>query len=410
MSNELNIYSDLLIGIKNRVRQGQIKAYLAVNTELLATYWDIGKMIHERQQQEGWGKGIIPRLAIDLKNELSEVKGFSERNIARMLTFYKEYQSITIWQLPVAQLEKDRNTILPLPVAKLETDENSISPLPVSELENNPNLISQRAVAKLETDENSILPTPLAKLENTDLHIFNKVSWSHHIILMQKIKDLPNRYWYMQQIVEQGWSRDTLIAQIKSNVHERQGTLVHNFDATLPDIHSQWAKSVFKDPYIFDFTTLATEFSERELEVALTKNVEKFLVELGAGFAFVGRQYRLEISDKDVYLDLLFYHLKTRCFIVIDLKKGDFLPEYAGKMNFYCSAVDDILKHETDQPTVGLILCQGKDKVFAEYTLRGMTKPIGISEYELTRILPDNLKGSLPSVEEIENNLNELGL
>jgi predicted nuclease of restriction endonuclease-like (RecB) superfamily len=410
MSNELNIYSDLLVGIKNRVRQGQIKAYLAVNTELLATYWDIGKMIHERQQQEGWGKGIIPRLAIDLKNELSEVKGFSERNIARMLTFYKEYQSITIWQLPVAQLEKDRNTILPLPVAKLETDKNSISPLPVSELENNPNLISQRAVAKLETDENSILPTPLAKLENTDLHIFNKVSWSHHIILMQKIKDLPNRYWYMQQIVEQGWSRDTLIAQIKSNVHERQGTLVHNFDATLPDIHSQWAKSVFKDPYIFDFTTLATEFSERELEVALTKNVEKFLVELGAGFAFVGRQYHLEISDKDVYLDLLFYHLKTRCFIVIDLKKGDFLPEYAGKMNFYCSAVDDILKHETDQPTVGLILCQGKDKVFAEYTLRGMTKPIGISEYELTRILPDNLKGSLPSVEEIENNLNELGV
>ncbi len=410
MSNELNIYSDLLVGIKNRVRQGQIKAYLAVNTELLATYWDIGKMIHERQQQEGWGKGIIPRLAIDLKNELSEVKGFSERNIARMLTFYKEYQSITIWQLPVAQLEKDRNTILPLPVAKLETDENSISPLPVSELENNPNSISQRAVAKLETDENSILPTPLAKLENTDLHIFNKVSWSHHIILMQKIKDLPNRYWYMQQIVEQGWSRDTLIAQIKSNVHERQGTLVHNFDATLPDIHSQWAKSVFKDPYIFDFTTLATEFSERELEVALTKNVEKFLVELGAGFAFVGRQYHLEISDKDVYLDLLFYHLKTRCFIVIDLKKGDFLPEYAGKMNFYCSAVDELLKHETDQPTVGLILCQGKDKVFAEYTLRGMTKPIGISEYELTRILPDNLKGSLPSVEEIENNLNELGL
>lgn len=380
MSNELNIYSDLLVGIKNRVRQGQIKAYLAVNTELLATYWDIGKMIHERQQQEGWGKGVIPRLAIDLKNELSEVKGFSERNILRMLTFYKEYQSLTIWQLPVAKLENDENSIRQLPVTQLENDRNSISPM------------------------------ELAKLENTDLHIFNKVSWSHHSLLIQKVKDVSTRFWYMQQIVEQGWSYDTLNSQIKSNVHERQGTLVHNFDTTLPDIHSQWAKSVFKDPYIFDFTTLATEFSERELEVALTKNVEKFLVELGAGFAFVGRQYHLEISDKDVYLDLLFYHLKTRCFIVIDLKKGDFLPEYAGKMNFYCSAVDDILKHETDQPTVGLILCQGKDKVFAEYTLRGMTKPIGISEYELTRILPDNLKGSLPSVEEIENNLNELGL
>jgi len=380
MSNELNIYSDLLVGIKNRVRQGQIKAYVAVNAELLATYWDIGKMIHERQQLEGWGKGVIPRLAIDLKNELSEVKGFSERNIRFMVQFYTEYQSITIWKLAVSKLENDVSTNVKLPVSKLENSETSIS------------------------------PTPLAKFENIDEQLFNKISWSHHIILMQKIKDLPTRYWYMQQIVEQGWSRDTLIAQIKSNVHERQGTLVHNFDATLPDIHSHWAKSVFKDPYIFDFTTLATEFSERELEVALTKNVEKFLVELGAGFAFVGRQYHLEISDKDVYLDLLFYHLKTRCFIVIDLKKGDFLPEYAGKMNFYCSAVDDILKHETDQPTVGLILCQGKDKVFAEYTLRGMTKPIGISEYELTRILPENLKGSLPSVEEIENKLNELGL
>ncbi len=366
MSNELNIYSDLLVGIKNRVRQGQIKAYVAVNAELLATYWDIGKMIHERQQQEGWGKGVIPRLAIDLKNELSEVKGFSERNLKTMVQFYSEYQSLRIWQLPVAKLENNETPIGQLPVAQLENNENSIGKPPVSQLENT---------------SNSISPMELAKLENTDILIFNKVSWSHHIILMQKIKDLSIRNWYMQQIVEQGWSRDTLITQIKSNVHERQGTLVHNFDATLPDIHSQWAKSVFKDPYIFDFTTLATEFSERELEVALTKNVEKFLVELGAGFAFVGRQYHLEISDKDVYLDLLFYHLKTRCFIVIDLKKGDFLPEYAGKMNFYCSAVDDILKHETDQPTVGLILCQGKDKVFAEYTLRGRTKPIGISEY-----------------------------
>ena len=395
MSNELNIYSDLLVGIKNRVRQGQIKAYVAVNAELLATYWDIGKMIHERQQLEGWGKGVIPRLAIDLKNELSEVKGFSERNILRMLTFYKEYQSLTIWQLPVAKLKNDETSISPLPVSELENSETSNSPLPV---------------AKLENSSNSISPTPLAKLESIDEQVFNKVSWSHHSLLIQKVKDVSTRFWYMQQIVEQGWSYDTLNSQIKSNVHERQGTLVHNFDATLPDIHSQWAKNLFKDPYIFDFTTLATEFTERELELNLVQHVEKFLVELGAGFAFVGRQYKLEVSDRDFYLDLLFYHLKMRCFVVIDLKKGEFMPEYAGKMNFYCSAVDDQLKHETDQPTIGLILCQGKDKVFAEYTLRDINKPIGISEYELTRILPDNLKGSLPSIEEIENNLNELGL
>lgn len=380
MSKELTVYKDLLGGIKARVRQGQVKVFQTANAEMLATYWDIGKMIHERQQQEGWGKGIIPRLAIDLKNELSEVKGFSERNIARMLTFYKEYQTLTIVQLPVAQLE---------------TATNLISPLLVSDLDNN---------------TSSILPTPLAKLQPNEIELITKTSWSNHILLIEKIKDLSARFWYMQQIVEQGWSYDTLNSQIKSKVHERQGTLVHNFDATLPDIHSQWAKNLFKDPYVFDFTTLATEFTERELELNLVQHVEKFLVELGAGFAFVGRQYKLEVSDRDFYLDLLFYHLKMRCFVVIDLKKGEFMPEYAGKMNFYCSAVDDQLKHETDQPTIGLILCQGKDKVFAEYTLRDINKPIGISEYELTRILPDNLKGSLPSVEEIENNLNELGL
>jgi hypothetical protein len=176
MSNELNIYSDLLVGIKNRVRQGQIKAYVAVNAELLATYWDIGKMIHERQQQEGWGNSFIPKLAIDLKNELSEVKGFSQRNISRMLTFYREYQSLTIWQLPVSKLKNGETSISQLPVAKLENNPNSISPLPV---------------AKLETDENSISPTPLAKFENIDEQLFNKVSCTHHIILMQKLKDLP---------------------------------------------------------------------------------------------------------------------------------------------------------------------------------------------------------------------------
>ena len=365
MNTELTFYKNLLLDIKNRVRQGQIKAYVSANAEMLATYWDIGKMIHERQQIEGWGKAVIPRLAVDLKNELAETKGFSERNILRMLTFYKEYPDV--------------------------------------------NLISPLAVAKLENDTNSISPMALAKLEKIDNQLFVSVNWSIHVLLIQKVKDLSTRLWYMEQVVAQGWSFETLTTQIKNKVHERQGALVHNFTNTLPDIHSNWAKQTFKDPYIFDFTTLATEFGERELELELVKNVEKFLLELGAGFAFVGRQYKLEVSDREVYIDLLFYHIKMRCFVVIDLKKGEFLPEYAGKMNFYCSAVDDILKHDTDKPTIGLILCQGKDKIFAEYALRGMDKPIGISEYELTRALPENYKGSLPSIEDIENQfLNDL--
>ena len=371
MNNEIEIYKGLLTNIKNRVRQGQLKVNLAANAEMLATYWDIGRMIHFQQQQKGWGKGVIPKLANDLKNELAEVKGFSVRNIQMMVQFFNEYQMITsIGQLPVADLESQ-----------------SITHLPVAHLDNT--AITQLTVAQLEDTKNQA-------------QLIALIGWTQHTILLQKIKDLSIRYWYMQQILEQGWSRDTLVAQIKSKIHERQGALVHNFDNTLSNAHSLWAKQTFKDPYIFDFITVATEFSERELELELVKHVEKFLLELGAGFAFVGRQYKLEVSDKDFELDLLFYHLKMRCFVVIDLKKGDFLPEYAGKMNFYCSAVDDILKHETDKPTIGLILCKGKNKIFAEYALRDLNKPIGVSEYELTQLLPDNLKSSLPSIEDIE--------
>jgi predicted nuclease of restriction endonuclease-like (RecB) superfamily len=222
---------------------------------------------------------------------------------------------------------------------------------------------------------------------------------------MEKVKDLPTRLWYMQQTIEQGWSRDTLAAMIKSKAHERRGKAVSNFAARLPSPQSEFARQLLKDPYLFDFLTIEEPFHERELETGLVKHLEKFLIELGSGFAFVGRQYHLEVSDKDFYLDLLFYHLKLRCFIVIELKKGDFKPEYAGKMNFYCSAVDDLLRNRTDQPTIGLILCQTKDRILAEYTLRDIHKPIGISDYELTRALPENLKSSLPTVEEIEAEL-----
>jgi predicted nuclease of restriction endonuclease-like (RecB) superfamily len=227
---------------------------------------------------------------------------------------------------------------------------------------------------------------------------------------MEKIKDLPSRLWYAQQTIEQGWSRDTLGLMIKSKAHKRQGAAVSNFQQGLPDPQSDLAQQALKDPYLFDFLTLSEPFQERELETGLVAHLEKFLLELGQGFAFVGRQYHLEVSDKDFYLDLLFYHLKLRCFVVIDLKRGDFKPEYAGKMNFYCSVVDDRLKHETDQPTIGLILCQTKDRILAEYALRDIHKPIGVSDYELTRALPEDLKSSLPSIEEIEAELqSELG-
>jgi predicted nuclease of restriction endonuclease-like (RecB) superfamily len=373
MKNELKLYSDLLNEIKTRVRQGQLRANLSANAEMLSAYWDIGKMIQERQKQEGWGKGVIPRLAIDLKNEFSEIKGFSVRNIQMMVQFYNEYKNFTPNTQPsVAQLEKQSN--------------------------------SNQAIIQL---KEQIMQLPVAQLDFVDnkTQLIAFIGWAHHTILIQKIKDMNTRYWYMQQIIKQGWSRDTLIDMIKSKVHERAGNAVTNFEFTLPPLQSNLAKQMLKDPYIFDFTTLATEFTEIELELELVKHVEKFILELGAGFAFVGRQYKLEISEKDFYIDLLFYHLKMRCFVVIELKKGDFIPEYAGKINFYCSAVDDLLKQETDNNTIGLILCQGKDKLFAEYALRDIKKPIGISQYELTRSLPEYMKSSLPSIEDIEEEL-----
>lgn len=344
---ETAFYISLLSDIKLRIRKAQVRATMAANGEMISMYLDIGSMIYQRQQDQGWSAKVIPKLAIDLKNDLSNMKGFSERNLGRMLAFYREYR---------------------------------LSP---------------------------ILPQPVAKSDSTTEQLIYQIPWGHHIMLIEKIKNIDTRYWYMGQALQNGWSRDALASMIKGQLYQRQGKSTHNFTAQLPELHSELAIQVLKDPYIFDFLTLTEPFNERELETELIKHTEKFLLELGNGFAFVGRQYRLEISGKDFIIDLLFYHLKMRCFVVIDLKKGEFKPEYAGKMNFYCSAVDDLLKHPDDQATIGLILCENKNKVIAEYALRGINKPIGISEYELIHSLPENLKPSLPSIEDIENELSK---
>lgn len=226
-------------------------------------------------------------------------------------------------------------------------------------------------------------------------------------MLMARVKDPTTRQWYMQAAIENGWSRNILVMQIESAAHARMGVSATNFAKRLPPPDSDLAQQTLKDPYIFDFLTLEADFHERELETGLIAHLEKFLLELGRGFAFVGRQFHLDIGEKDFYIDLLFYHLKLRRYVVIDLKRGDFKPEYAGKMNFYCSVVDDKLRHETDNLTIGLILCQKPNRIIAEYTLRGVDKPIGISGYELTRALPDSLQSSLPSIEQIEQELDK---
>jgi predicted nuclease of restriction endonuclease-like (RecB) superfamily len=224
---------------------------------------------------------------------------------------------------------------------------------------------------------------------------------------MEKVKDRDDRLWYMRQTLHHGWSRNILSLMISSGAHARQGQAITNFPDRLPSPQSDLAVQSLKDPYVFDFLTLEEPFHERELETGLVRHLERFLLELGQGFAFVGRQYHLDVGDEDFYVDLLFYHLRLRCFVVIDLKRGAFKAEYAGKMNFYLNVVDDRLRHETDSPSIGLILCQDRNRVVAEYALRGMNKPIGVSEYELTRSLSSELQSSLPSIEAIEAELTE---
>lgn len=257
------------------------------------------------------------------------------------------------------------------------------------------NLKYMRAFAEAWPDE-AIVQAPLAQL-----------TWYHNVALLEKVNDPEQRVWYAHQAIEHGWSRNILVHQIESRLYERQGQALTNFARTLPAARSDLAQQLLKDPYTFDFLSLGAAAQERDLEQGLLGHVRAFLIELGTGFAFVSSQYHLVVGDQDYYIDMLFYHLKLRCFVAIDLKIGEFKPEDAGKMNFYLSALDDLLKHADDQPSIGLILCKSKNQVIVEYTLRDMRKPIGVSAYQLTQALPDHLQMSLPTIDELEAALNE---
>ena len=234
-----------------------------------------------------------------------------------------------------------------------------------------------------------------------------QIPWGHNVRILDYIKEEKKRIWYINKTIENNWSRNVLVHQIESGLYERQGTAINNFENTLPKPNSDLAKEILKDPYLFDFLTIDEKARERELEKALLVNIRDFLLELGKGFAFVGNQYHLNLGGEDFYIDLLFYHLQLRSYVVIELKQRAFKPEDAGKMNFYLSAVDDLIRHAEDQPAIGIIICKTKNKIIAEYALRDTNKPIGISSYELTKQLPVDMQSSLPSIEDLENELSE---
>ena len=432
-------FPKLLREIKARIQQAQARAVLSVNAELVRLYWDIGRLIDTRQDREGWGAGVIPRLARELHNELPEEKGFSERNIGRMIAFFRAYPD-PARVLPQAAAKLPETAKVPQPAAQLTTrailpqaaaklPETAKVPQPAAQLTTRAILpqaaaklpetakVSQpaaqlttrailpQAAAKL--PETTKVPQPAAQLEPSPASILWSIPWFHHIMLLEKVKDADTRLWYMAEILANGWSRNVLLTMIQSAAHRRKGKSINNFDRLLPVAQSDLVRQALKDPYVFDFLTLQEPFHERELETHLLHQLERFLLELGQGFAFVGRQFRVEVGRRDFYIDLLFYHLALHCYVVIDLKKGEFKPEYAGKMNFYLGVVDDQLRHGADAPSIGLILCQERNHIVAEYALRDTRKPIGISEYELTRALPANLQSALPTVEQIEAELGE---
>jgi predicted nuclease of restriction endonuclease-like (RecB) superfamily len=342
-------YEGFLRDLKERIRTAQLRAGLAVNRELIELYWQIGRAIVERQARELWGAAVIDRLAKDLQTAFPGVTGFSPRNIWRMRAFYLAY-----------------------------TKEVLEGTLPVPEL------------------DGVNLPQPVAE-----------IPWGHNALLIERLKEPAERLWYARKTVEHGWSRSILGHQIDSGLYRRQGTATSNFTRTLPPPQSDLAQEALKDPYNFDFLTLGEDAHERHLERGLLEHIREFLLELGVGFAFVGSQVHLEVGGEDFYIDLLFYHLKLRAFVVIDLKTKPFQPEFAGKMNFYLSAVDDLLRHRDDQPSLGIILCKAGNQAVAEYALRDIAKPVGVSSYvtRLVESLPADLRSSLPTVAELEAEL-----
>ncbi|MFM6949250.1 MAG: YhcG family protein [Aquirufa sp.] len=354
-------YKKWLIELKSKIRSVQIKAAMAVNTELILFYWELGKIISEKQT--AWGTKFLETLSKDLKDEFPDMKGFSVSNLKTCKLFFEYFSSQAV---------------------------NEIEGYTIG---------SQNV--------NYLLVHPQIG-DAIKQHPVFKMPWGHIKILITKIKDIKEAYFYINQTLESNWSRDNLALQIKTDLYKRNGKAVSNFKNTLPEPLSDLAQQTLKDPYIFDFMTFAADFRERDIEKQLVEHITKFLLELGKGFAFVGQQYHLGIAGNDYYIDLLFYHIKLKCYVVIELKNTKFIPEYAGKLNFYLSAVDTLLKQSDDKATIGILLCRDKNNIEAEFALRDIDKPMGVSEFQITENLPENLKSSLPTIEEIENEFKNL--
>ncbi|WP_295439738.1 PDDEXK nuclease domain-containing protein [uncultured Prevotella sp.] len=367
-SNSLlpNGYTQWRKDIEHLIDTAKLHTALNVNVGTLTLYWNIGKSILHKQEQEGWGKQVIEQLSKDLISRYPDDRGYSKRNLGYMKSFAMQYPDFPFLQVPLAKLRE-------LPIL-------------------------QATLAKLESEGKDFVQVPLAQ-----------ISWYHHISLLPKVKDEAERAYYITETAQNGWSRDVMLLQIDNGYIHAKGHAINNFEQTLPPLQSDLARYIFKDPYNFSFIGTIALQNELDIEKSLTSKITDFLLEMGRGFAYIGRQYHISVDGDDYYIDLLMYHLKLHCYVVVELKAVEFKPEFVSKLNFYISAVDDLVKSTEDKPTIGLLLCRTKSNKKAEFSLRGITQPMGIAQYETEKLFAD-VASALPQIEEIENKLDDLDL
>ena len=393
----------------------QVRMIASANADMLFHYWKVGHFILYLQKKEGWGSKVIDNLSKAIRSKYPDKKGYSRRNIFYMCQFASAY--------PLEVLkEMDRiDSLLTTPtvenVLSLTNELNQIVQQPVALIQstdNQSNTITQQPVAQLEevTETlSTIYHCDISQIEEMFKHsAIVRTNWASHVILLNSKLPLGECYWYISQAVANGWSRNVLQVQIETNLFARQVTAkkVSNFSARLPKPQSDLANYLMKDPYIFDMMGQADKMAERDVERQLVSHITKYLLEMGSGFAFVAQQKHFEVGDSDFYADLILYNIPLHAYVVVELKATPFKPEYMGQLNFYINVVDDTLRGEHDNKTIGLLLCNGGDKVVAQYALSGYDQPIGVSDYQLSKAIPDNLKSALPTVEEVEEELNRI--
>ena len=403
--------------VGSEIQQAQVRLITAANAQMLFHYWKMGNYILYHQQLHGWGSKTIKQLAKAIRFNYPEKKGYSERNLTYMCQFARTY--------PLRALQNFIDTDARLSVPNIQNVTNEVLKL-------NDKQFAQELTAQIQSVDCQSLeftqetPAQIQDVEKTVSAIYRmgireiekiflnspvaRINWASQMVILDGSLPLGIGYWYMKQSVEMGWSSNVLKIQIETNLYSRQisNNKVNNFTATLPAPQSDLANYLLKDPYIFDLAGTKEKADERDIEEQLVKHVTRYLLEMGNGFAFVARQKHFQIGNSDFYADLILYSIPLHAYIVVELKATPFKPEYAGQLNFYINVVDDKLRGENDNKTIGLLLCKGKDEVVAQYALTGYDQPIGISDYQLSKAIPENLKSALPSIEEVEEELTSL--